>query len=174
MASQTIRDGVMSLKRWRHGFLDGVRTYVVPTGRVVVPTGRYIVLAGKGNVGLIFTKADLKEVLEEVAKYKVRVKMLKVCHQARVEQTQKEESSIPSSSMQRQGKYVVVTAAQKVLVSASKGSIQEWPTFVTGVGEGLLKGLKKKPAHKSSKAGQLIAAGNTADANDILTIKTWK
>ncbi|GKA55913.1 hypothetical protein Tco_0754985 [Tanacetum coccineum] len=25
MASQTIRDGVMSLKRWRHGFLDGVR-----------------------------------------------------------------------------------------------------------------------------------------------------
>jgi hypothetical protein len=25
----------------------------------------------KGNVGLIFTKADLKEVREEVAKYKV-------------------------------------------------------------------------------------------------------
>ncbi|GJV86537.1 hypothetical protein Tco_1530475 [Tanacetum coccineum] len=88
----------------------------------------------KGNVGLIFTKADLKEVLEEVAKYKVRVKMLKE-------------------------NYLVVTAA-KGIGSSNKG-----------VGEGLLKGLKKKPAHKSSKARQLIAAGNTADANDILTIK---
>ncbi|GJZ00290.1 hypothetical protein Tco_0517719 [Tanacetum coccineum] len=91
--------------------------------------GEDLSLGMRGNVGLIFTKADLKEVLEEVAKYKGQ---------------------------------------------NAKGSIQEWPTFVTGVGEGLLKGLKKKPAHKSSKAGQLIAAGNTADANDILTIKTWK
>ncbi|GJT04498.1 hypothetical protein Tco_0838960 [Tanacetum coccineum] len=53
------------------------------------------------------------------------------------------------------------------------GSTQDWHTFVTGVGEGFLKGLKKKPDDKSSKAGQagqVVAVGNTVASNDVLRI----
>ncbi|GJR06184.1 hypothetical protein Tco_0529168 [Tanacetum coccineum] len=52
-------------------------------------------------------------------------------------------------------------------------STQDWHTFVTGVGEGFLKGLKKKPDDKSSKAGQagqVVAVGNTVASNDVLRI----
>ncbi|GJR06183.1 hypothetical protein Tco_0529167 [Tanacetum coccineum] len=60
------------------------------------------------------------------------------------------------------------------IVSAScLHSTQDWHTFVTGVGEGFLKGLKKKPDDKSSKvgqAGQVVAVGNTVASNDVLRI----
>ncbi|GJX32240.1 hypothetical protein Tco_0242095, partial [Tanacetum coccineum] len=49
-------------------------------------------------------------------------------------------------------------------------STQDWHTFVISVREGLLKGLKKKPEDKISKAGQVVAVGNIVDANDVLMI----
>ncbi|GKA60198.1 hypothetical protein Tco_0759605 [Tanacetum coccineum] len=80
-----------------------------------------------------------------------------------------------SATMNLQQEPIIVRdlLSPEIVSASCLHSTQDWHTFVTGVGEGFLKGLKKKPDDKSSKAGQagqVVAVGNTVASNDVLRI----